>query len=164
MEATEANAVAVDPVALVCFEVAGRSYAIDVSHMREVVRWQPTTPLPNAPPPIAGVLDLRDLVVPVLDMGLALGGAPVQAGPNARILVIEFDEMLVGLAVEAATDVLSLPPSGVDALPAFAQKAGYEAVGAVVRRAQAEPILVLRVDQLLSCLDRASPPHSGAER
>ena len=48
MEATEANAVAVAPVALVCFEVAGRGYAIDVSHMREVVRWQPTTPLPSS--------------------------------------------------------------------------------------------------------------------
>ncbi len=164
MEATDDNSTAADPAALVCFEVAGRSYAIDVSHLREVVRWQPTTPLPNAPPLIAGVLDLRDLVVPVLDMGLALGGAPVQIGPSARILVIEFDEMLVGLAVEAATDVVSPPPSGVDPPPALVKKAGYEAIGAVVRRAQAEPILVLRVDQLLASLDRSSLPHSGAER
>ena len=164
MEAIDAKAMPANPAALVCFEVAGRSYAIDVSHLREVVRWQPSTPLPNAPPLIAGVLDLRDLVVPVLDMGLALGGAPVQAGPNARILVIEFDEMLVGLAVEAATDVVSPPPSSVDAPPALARKAGYEAVAAVLRRDQAEPILVLRVDQLLASLDRSSLPKPGAER
>ena len=164
METTNAAATASDPAALMCFEVGSHTYAIDVAHMREVVRWQPTTPLPKGPPLIVGVLDLRGLVVPVVDMGRALGGEPTRASPSARILVIEFDEMLVGLAVDSATAVVSTPLSSLDAPPALAAKVGYEAIGAVVRRSQAEPILVLSIEHLLVSLDGSARANPGAGR
>ena len=59
-------------VTLGCFEVGGRLIAIDVANVREVVRWQPVTPLPKSPTLIDGVVDLRDTLVPVVDLGQAL--------------------------------------------------------------------------------------------
>ena len=55
-------------VTLGCFEVGGRVYAIDVAQLREVVRWQPVTPLPNAPKLIEGVIDLRFAVEAALEV------------------------------------------------------------------------------------------------
>ena len=51
-------------VTLGCFEVGGRLIAIDVANVREVVRWQPVTPLPKSPTLIDGVIDLRCQCLP----------------------------------------------------------------------------------------------------
>ena len=69
MHTSRSAAYAENHVTLGTFEVGGRVLAIDVAQMREVVRWQPVTPLPNAPALIEGVVDLRSSVIPVVDLG-----------------------------------------------------------------------------------------------
>ena len=95
-------------VTLGCFDVSGAHYAFDVTQMREVVRWQPVTPLPKAPDLIEGVIDLRGVVVPVVDLGRALGGPPIEESPSARIAIVEIDGLVMGLAVDAAVEVMSV--------------------------------------------------------
>lgn len=145
-------------VTLGCFEVGGALYAIDVTYLREVVRWQPVTPLPKAPPLIEGVIDLRGSVVPVVDLGRALGRKPIEAGPQARIAVSEVDGLVVGLAVNAAVEVLSVDAGVMDDPPALATQAGYGATRAVVRRADADPIMVLSLEHLLESVYRSALP------
>ena len=64
MQSISAASFGQNQVTLGCFEVSGRTYAVDVTYVREVVRWQPVTPLPKAPALIEGVIDLRGAVVP----------------------------------------------------------------------------------------------------
>ena len=143
-------------VTLGTFEVGGRVLAIDVGQMREVVRWQAATPLPNAPELIEGVIDLRGSVVPVVDLGRALGGAPIEPGLHARIIVTEVDGLVMGLAVEAALDVMSVDVGRLEDPPSLATQTGYDAVRAVVRRPDSEPILMLSLDHLLESVYRSA--------
>jgi purine-binding chemotaxis protein CheW len=145
-------------VTLGCFEVGGRAFAIDVAQVREVVRWQPVTPLPNAPALIEGVIDLRGAVVPVVDLGRALGGAAVAPGVRTRIAIAEVDGLVMGLAVDAATEVISVDVASLDDPPALAVQAGYDVTRAVVRRSGAEPILVLALEQVLESVYRSALP------
>jgi purine-binding chemotaxis protein CheW len=145
-------------VTLGCFEVGGHTYAIDVSQVREVVRWQPVTPLPNAPALIEGVIDLRGAVVPVVDLGRALGGVRAAAGQRARIAVTEVDGLVMGLAVDAAVDVIAVDVGNLDDPPALATQTGYDVTRAVVRRPGAEPILVLSLEHLLEGVYRSALP------
>jgi purine-binding chemotaxis protein CheW len=146
-------------VTLGCFEVRGRLLAIDVAHVREVVRWQPVTPLPNAPRLIEGVIDLRGAVVPVVDLGRALGIGPVDVGQHARIAVTEIDSLIVGFGVDAAVEVLQVDANAMEDPPSLATHAGYDAARAVVRRADSEPIVVLSVEHLLECIYRSALPE-----
>ena len=73
-------------VRLACFEAGGQSYALDVALVREIVRSQPVTPLPNAPALIEGVAELRGGLVPVLDLSRVLGGEPVEITSASRIV------------------------------------------------------------------------------
>ena len=59
MQSPDSVAFQENRVTLSCFDVGGGVYAMDVSHVREVARWQPITPLPKAPELIEGVIDLR---------------------------------------------------------------------------------------------------------
>src|SRR5262245_19573565 len=118
-------------VTLACFELAGDLYALDVAQLREVVRWQPVTPLPRAPALIEGVIDLRGSIVPVIDLGKRLRGAPVTPGARARIAIVEVDGLVVGLGVDAATEVMSVDAAALCDPPALAAQAGYDAARAV---------------------------------
>ncbi len=143
-------------VTLGCFEVGGQVYAIDVSQIREVVRWQAVTPLPNAPTLIEGVVDLRGSVVPVVDLARALGLGSVKLGVRARIAVTEVEGLVMGLAVDAAIDVLPVDVTRLEDPPALATQTGYDATRAVVRRPDAEPIMVLSLEHLLETVYRSA--------
>jgi len=158
MQITNADTIGQNQVTLGCFEVAGRLYALDVAHVREVVRWQSVTPLPRAPALIEGVIDLRGAVVPVVDLGRVLNGTPVTVDKETRIAVSEIEGLILGLVVDAAIEVLQVPVTAMEDPPGLATQAGYDAMRAVVRRPEAEPILVLSMEHLLETIYRSALP------
>ena len=76
--------------------------------MQEVVRLAPLIAVRGAVPSLLGVMNLRGRVVPVHDLGRWLRRAPVVVDERSRIVVLEFQDDLVGLLVTAVTDVVTL--------------------------------------------------------
>ena len=151
-------------VKLAVLRVGSAVYALDVAHVREVVRWQTITPLPVAPRLIEGVIDLRGAVVPVVDLARALGAGAVNAGPTARIAIVESDGLVMGLAVDAAVEVMSVDAIALEDPPALATQAGYDAVRAVVRRKDDAPALVLSLEHILESVYRSALTRSGNQQ
>jgi len=145
-----------DRVELACFEVRGQLFGIDVQQIREIVRSQVVTPLPQAPGLIEGVIDLRGAIIPVVDLGRALGGEPIEHGRRARIAIVEVEGLVFGLRVDAAADVLAVAAADIDAPPPLVAQAGYDAVRAVVRREGEDPALVLSLEHLLESVYRSA--------
>jgi purine-binding chemotaxis protein CheW len=143
-------------VKLAVFRVGTAVYALDIAHVREIVRWQTITPLPVAPQLIEGVIDLRGAVVPVVDLARALGSGAVAASATARIAIVEADGLVMGLAVDAALEVMSADVAVLEDPPALATQAGYDAVRAVVRRPDSAPALVLSLEHILESVYRSA--------
>jgi chemotaxis signal transduction protein len=142
---------------LACFEVHENVFGIDVRRIRQIVRGVGTTPLPGAPPWIEGVIDLRESMVPVVDLGLALGAAPVSRGGRSRIAVVDVDGFVIGLRVGRALEVLSLEGRAIEPPPAIAIQAGYDPVAALLRRDDGSPVLELALERLVARLLQATP-------
>lgn len=156
MQATRAEAYSRNHVSLACFEARGGVYAIDVTQLREVVRWHEPTPLPNAPALVEGVVDLRGTLIPVVDLGRALGGAPLAPGPHSRICVTEVEDLVMGLAVDAALHVVPADAGHLEDPPALTTQSGYGTARAVVRRPGADPMIVLSLENLLERVYRSA--------
>jgi purine-binding chemotaxis protein CheW len=148
-------------VTLAAFRVGNAVYALDVAHVREVVRWQSITPLPKAPRLIEGVIDLRGAVVPVVDLGRVLGTAAVTVGTSARIAIVAEGDLVMGLAVDAALEVMSVDATELEDPPALATQAGYDAARAVVRRPGAAPVLLLSLEHILESVYRSALPATS---
>jgi purine-binding chemotaxis protein CheW len=133
---------------LACVEAGGHTLGIDVRQVREIVRARALTRLPDAPPLIEGVVELRGRVIPVVDLGRALGQDPVPEDARARIAVVEVEGLVFGLRVAAALDVLSADSATIDPPPLLATEAGYDAVESIVRRSEEGPVLVLSLEAL----------------
>lgn len=149
---------------LACFEVKGQAYAIDISYVLEIVRFMPISPLPNAPALIEGVIDLRGAVIPVVDLVKVLNRGHADTGSNGRIVVLEVEGLVLGLQVDAATDVLSFDTQQLEDVPDLATHAGYDAVRNVVRRPNETPIMVLAVEALIENIYRSALPVAAARR
>jgi purine-binding chemotaxis protein CheW len=141
---------------LACFAVGGQEFAIDVRQVREIVRAQQPMPLPSAPPLVEGVIDLRGSVIPVVDLGRALVGEPVDAPERARIAVVETEGLVFGLRVEAAVDVVAVDPGAVAGPPALAAAGGDGGVRAIVRREGKPPLAILSLEHLLERVRRSA--------
>ena len=83
-------------------------YAVELLRVQEVVRLAPVIAVRGAVPSLLGVMNLRGRVVPVHDLGRWLRRMPVEPDERARIVVLEYQDELVGLLVTAVTDVVTL--------------------------------------------------------
>jgi purine-binding chemotaxis protein CheW len=99
---------------IVGLKINGETFGIPISHVREIVRVPQITMVPHAPEIVEGVMNLRGRIVPIVDLRKRFGEKDIQPNKRNRIVIIEMDERLVGLTVNAASEVLKIPPAQVE--------------------------------------------------
>ena len=97
------------------FRLGGEEYAIDILQVREIRAHEAATLIPGSPAFIKGVINLRGLIVPIVDLRLKFGFTPPDAAPVVVILSIA--ERMIGVVVDAVSDVVALSPDEIRAAP-----------------------------------------------
>ncbi|MCL6571015.1 MAG: chemotaxis protein CheW [Bacillus sp. (in: Bacteria)] len=90
------------------FKVGQEEYGIHISQVVSIERMQTITPYPNRSPHVLGVTSIRNIVMPVVDLSAALTGESLKATDATRIIIVQTLEQVIGLVVDAATDVLDI--------------------------------------------------------
>lgn len=102
---------------LVTFDVAGEEFAVDILAVREINRMMSLTRVPNSPPEVEGVINLRGKIIPVIDLRRRFGLAETQHSSDSRIVVVEVCERVVGFIVDRVHEVLRIEKSIVEPAP-----------------------------------------------
>lgn len=102
---------------LIAFRIGDQEFCVNIMSVREIRGWTDATPLPHSPPYVMGVINLRGVVVPIVDLSSRLGMKP--ATPSARnvIIVAQVRSEVVGLLVEAVSDVLTVQDEQIQPTP-----------------------------------------------
>jgi purine-binding chemotaxis protein CheW len=98
--------------------ISAERYMLDSTCVREVARWRAPTPVPGAPQAIAGIINQRGEVLPVINLGVLLGLHETPAGRSTRYLVAHHDETQLALLVDSVVDLVMLSPADHESLPA----------------------------------------------
>jgi len=114
---TRSHAAMTDPVELLTFIMGDQYYAVDIMSVREIRGWTRPTPLPHAPPYMRGVINLRGTVLPIVDLGVRLNGERTEASARNVIIVVEVEEQIAGILVDAVSDILTLDQSDMQPPP-----------------------------------------------
>ena len=93
---------------VIVFVLGSEEYGVEVDKVKVIERMQPITRIPKTPAFIKGVMNLRGVVVPVLDLRGRFGLAETTYTENTRIIVVAVDEMEVGMIVDSANDVIDV--------------------------------------------------------
>ncbi len=99
---------------IVGFRIGNETYGVRIGAVREIVRVPEITNVPSAPALVEGVINLRGKIVPVVDLRKRFGQTEIQPDKKNRVLVVEFENKLVGLIVSAASEVLKIAPSEIE--------------------------------------------------
>jgi purine-binding chemotaxis protein CheW len=106
-----------NPSEYIAFHVGDQTFCIDIIAVREIRGWTPATPLPQSPSYIRGVINLRGAVLPVVDLAARLGLPVSEPTPRHAIIVIQHGSAVVGLLVDAVSNILMLAPDAIQAAP-----------------------------------------------
>lgn len=133
---------------IVAFRIGTQEFCLDIRTVREIRSWSPTTVLPHAPSFVMGVINLRGAVVPIINLAERLALGPLQPEARHVIIITVVEAQIVGLLVDAVSDILTVPPSAVQATP----RVGSEATQAFVRGVIAIDQRMLRLIDLAAVL------------
>ena len=102
---------------LVIFKISDEEFGVDINEVKEIIRWEDVTRIPNTESYIKGVINLRGSIVVVNDLAMKLGLPSKQVDDDTRILVVEVNDNTVGMVVDSATEVLRLEGEKVQDAP-----------------------------------------------
>jgi purine-binding chemotaxis protein CheW len=105
---------------LISFRVGDQDYCVDIMAVREIRGWSPATQLPQQPPYMRGVINLRGAVLPIMDLAGRLGLPMVEPTVRHVIIVVKAGDRIMGMMVDAVSDILSVTPDMAQETPDLA--------------------------------------------
>ena len=99
------------------FEAEKETYAVNISHVTEIVGMQRISAMPDVPDFIKGAMNLRGKVIPVMDVRLRFGLPERAYDDRTTIIVLDLDGTPTGLVVDKVTDVLTILPESIEPPP-----------------------------------------------
>lgn len=101
----------------VTFRLNQEYYGIDINNVENIEKVLPITRVPYSSPYVKGVVNLRGIIVPVVDLRIRFGLEPKAASDESRIIIINLDEMKIGMLVDSSSEVLQISEDDIDAAP-----------------------------------------------
>lgn len=140
-----------DTFQLVTFLLAGDEFGFRIETVQEIIRYSAMriTAIPNSPPFVEGVINLRGRLVPVVDLRTRFGFKAEQIQNTGRIMIVNVGSRTIGLIVDAVVEVVRVSSLEVEKLPDLAAGVGTEFVQGVCRVSRGM-IVVLDLDAMFS--------------
>ncbi len=138
---------------LVTFKVDNEEFAVDILKVQEINKMIDITRIPNAPPFVEGVINLRGKIIPIVDLRKRLGFEGRDYDKSTRIIVIELDGMVLGFIVDSVSEVLRISDATVEPPPSLVAgvESDYiEGVGKLDNRL----LILLELRKIFSASDR----------
>ncbi len=108
------------PRELITFLIGSQEFCVDIMSVREIRGWTPATPLPHSPAFVRGVINLRGAVLSIVDLAARLGLPPAQPSARHVIIVAQVGAQVVGLLVDAVSDILTVTSESIQPTPEVA--------------------------------------------
>ena len=102
---------------LVTFEVSGEEFAVDILSVQEINRMMDMTRVPQSPPEVEGVINLRGKIIPVVDLRRRFGMSSAERTSENRIVVVEVASRVIGFVVDKVHEVLRISSAIVEPPP-----------------------------------------------
>ena len=138
------------------FKLGAEEYGIDILKVQEIRGYEPPTRIANAPHFIKGVVNLRGVIVPIVDMRLRFGLPDVKYDSFTVVIILNIAHCTVGMVVDSVSDVLELPPGHIKPAPEFngAIDATYITGLGTIKHGDDERMLILMdIEQMMTAAD-----------
>lgn len=161
MEATQLNPVRQDASAVVTggreyltFTLGSEEYGIDILKVQEIRRHEKVTHIVNAPQFIRGVINLRGVIVPIVDMRLKFNLGQADFTPLTVVVILNVADRVVGAIVDSVSDVVQLANDSIKPPPQFSSGLAVEFIEGLAS-IDDRMVIVMDIERLMLAQDMA---------
>lgn len=134
---------------VIVFRLGDMDYGVSIQQVTSIEKMQTLTRVPQAAGFVKGVMNLRGVVVPVIDLRLRFGMEKADHQAFARIMIVSSEDEEVGLMVDAARDVLDIQEDRIESASDIIGYSGQEMVEGVVKL-ENSLLILLDLTEILS--------------
>lgn len=121
-----------EPWKVIAFRIGAQEFCADIMSVHEIRGWSPATPLPHSPDFVYGVINLRGVVLPIIDLSARFGfGATVPTAQHV-IIVAQARKRTFGLLVDAVTDIVTVNDDLIQPTPNVTSELGHHLLRGVL--------------------------------
>ncbi len=147
--AVEAEETSRKEIQLACFQVGDQMYALDILRIKEVIRPQKLTPVPKAPAFIEGVINLRGVVIPVVDLRRRFDQPVAETGQKNRVIISVLAGKIIGLMVDEVAEVRIYTRQEIQPAPRFIKGKETDYFLGVCQRDD-DLVMIVNLEKILS--------------
>ncbi len=149
------------------FTLGGSDYAVGILQVKEILQFETATRVPSVPPSVRGVINLRGSVVPVIDLAVKFGLAPMPVTKRTCVLIVEAslegERAVMGVLADAVREVLDLGPNDVEPPPTFGTQVRVEFITGMAKVGKGF-VLLLDLDRVISAREKATAVELASEK
>jgi purine-binding chemotaxis protein CheW len=152
MEASEVKAISGGSRELLTFTLGKEEYGIDILKVQEIRGYDAVTAIANAPEFIKGVINLRGIIVPIVDMRIKFKLGNVTYNELTVVIILNVASRVVGIVVDGVSDVIALTSDQIKPAPEFSESLDMQYItgmGTVDQRM----IIVVDIEKLMTSRD-----------
>ncbi len=143
-------------IQLVSFRLADETFGVEITKVREINLMCEITHVPQSPPHVKGLINLRSNVIPVVDLRTLFGLSETELDSDSRIMVMQVGSRTIGIIVDAVDEVLRVAQKDVAPPPPTVSSLGQDYLTGLVRLKD-QLLILLDVDRVLGheelCVD-----------
>jgi purine-binding chemotaxis protein CheW len=153
-----ADAVGSDMSDFISFAIGDDQYGVNIMAVREIKEWSNATPLPEQPDYMRGVLNLRGVIVPILDLRCRFGQGLTAATPMHIVLIVQIAGRPIGLLADRVLDIVSFEKSQIQPVPKVVESERVDFLSGLAVTG-GEMLALIDLDHVLPALpaDQATP-------
>jgi len=135
---------------VIVFALGSEEYGIEVDKVRTIERLSPITRVPKTASFIKGVINLRGVVVPVIDLRGRFGLTETSATENSRIIVVAVADLEVGFIVDSANDVIDINTDSIDSPPEIVGGIKAKYLRGIAKFGEGRLLIMLNLSEVLN--------------
>lgn len=138
---------------LVCFQLGGENYGVDIYSVQRLIQVPEITRVPRAPDFVEGIIDVRGDIIPVINLLKRFGIPESKINDDDRIVITEIGDQIVGLLVDAVSEVTRLPEEDIEPPSDVVSGINSEFIGGIGKQQRGDGsrlIIVLDVEKVLT--------------
>jgi purine-binding chemotaxis protein CheW len=116
----------------ISFAIGDDQYGVDIMAVREIKGWSQINPLPGQPDYMRGVLNLRGVMVPIVDLRCRFGQGTTNATPIHVVIVVQISGRPIGLLADQVLDIIDVEPARIQPVPRIADMARTDFLSGLV--------------------------------
>ncbi|WP_077358224.1 chemotaxis protein CheW [Virgibacillus halodenitrificans] len=134
---------------MIVFQLDNEEYAVSVQQVGLIERITPITRVPQTVDFVKGVINLRGVVTPIIDLRIRFGVSEAGFTDHSRIIIVNMDDKEVGLIVDAANDVVDIPEETIEPAPEVIGTVDIDYIEGVAKLEE-RLIILLDLEKVLS--------------